>query len=196
MRILPIIILAALIGGCQSPTQFGAAGSVASSTIAGDLNAIRSDLALFPANTKGADAAAADAQGQLPAVDKGLAQVPVLAKSLSDERKHWVGYPIRQAAWWTLIIAGILIVVLVVLYFATGFGPVIGEAATFVFHILTGGLAKLGQVVTNKMSSKLATARANTPVSVWSIGGTPVQLNPAPAPGSSLVSATPIPPGI
>ncbi len=110
----------------------------------------------------------------------------------NDYDSSWFGGKARRVALWTLIGVGALIVILIVAYFATGAGPVIGEIASFVFHFFTAGLAKLGHTITSSMQTKLAAARATALVNVGSIGGAPVALNPVPAAGSSLVPAVPV----
>lgn len=75
-------------------------------------------------------------------------------------KMSWLSYRQKQELTWTVIGVGIPVVVLVILFFSTGFGPVIGEVAVYAFHFLTGGLVKLGAWIDDELTARLAAGRA------------------------------------
>lgn len=194
--LLAVFTLWLMAAGCQTPAQIGAAGAVASSTLSADLSMARSHLEASAAkddpHVVAAHVAVIDGQAQMPAVEKMPVTIAAQAKTIADDHASFWSYRQRALFWTVVIAAAVFLSAAVALYFLTPFGPVIGEVSAFFFHVLTGGLTKIGSMLNAGLAAKLATAREKT--NVGSIGGTAVVVNPVPAVGSSLIPiADPIP---
>jgi hypothetical protein len=167
MKYLALIILCLLLVGCQSITHVAASGSNANMRAKEDVVAARADLAKVPADVKGADASLADAETQFPIIASAIA---TLSDTATKYQNLWVGSwfggKAHALAWWLLVGLIVFAVVLIVLFFSTGFGPVIGEIASWLFHSLTGGAVKIFAWIDDEITVRLAAGRAKVVASV------------------------------